>query len=554
MNFNKKIFCALIVLIIFLSVNSVSAGDNVSDIIASDNSVADSGISVSYDEKFEVASTNVVTNATFSNYFTDEGELNGNVSAGSTLDFQGTFTGETYKVNITKPVNIISSTGDALFNDTGKKWASGGCFHISTGGSGTNVTGLKFLNSVFFVNHASNVAIDNISMVANKSGVGSGTGFMCVQEDSSYVTIKDSYFENNGTGSSIIVISNSAYCNIEDNEIYMPGNSGNALYLTTYVSQGPATRGNSIKNNYIHGPKAYGLCYALAVAGSENIIEGNEIDYPGVGITNQWGPVGSDNQYVDNVLTGGCSFTAAANAYVSGNSVEGTMTVNANTTVTDNEAGALSIRGPNVVAENNEIGDGNVTIVEGASNTKFTDNYVSSVVNVESDNNIIKNNIIDSDYEYAVDLFTTTGNEVSYNTLVSDNLAGDAAVNTTSGNSVHDNDGIDNIVTKDNFFYFFDKNGNYRNLNFTELIFKGDFDGLVDSITINQTLSIEGLGASLNNMAFILLADGISLSNLKLNFDQSPVLSNGSAILINAPNVSISDIEIKYILNESADA
>ena len=110
MNFNKKIFCALIVLIIFLSVNSVSAGDNVSDIIASDNSAADSEISVSYDEKFEVASTNVVTNATFSNYFTDEGELNGNVSAGSTLDFQGTFTGETYKVNITKPVNIISST------------------------------------------------------------------------------------------------------------------------------------------------------------------------------------------------------------------------------------------------------------------------------------------------------------------------------------------------------------------------------------------------------------------------------------------------------------
>ena len=55
-------------------------------------------------------------------------------------------------------------------------------------------------------------------------------------------------------------------------------------------------------------------------------------------------------------------------------------------------------------------------------------------------------------------------------------------------------------------------------------------------------------------MAFILLADGISLSNLKLNFDQSPVLSNGSAILINAPNVSISDIEIKYILNESANA
>ena len=109
MNFNKKIFCALIVLIIFLSVNSVSAGDNVSDIIASDNSAADSEISVSYDEKFEVASTNVVTNATFSNYFTDEGELNGNVSAGSTLDFQGTFTGETLmKLVKIGPLELVS--------------------------------------------------------------------------------------------------------------------------------------------------------------------------------------------------------------------------------------------------------------------------------------------------------------------------------------------------------------------------------------------------------------------------------------------------------------
>ncbi|MBQ2613081.1 MAG: hypothetical protein IJG19_04295 [Methanobrevibacter sp.] len=555
MNFNKKIFCALIVLIIFLSVNSVSAGDNVSDIIASDNSVADSGISVSYDEKFEVASTNVVTNATFSNFFTDEGELNGNVSAGSTLDFQGTFTGETYKVNITKPVNIISSTGDALFNEIGKKEAAGGCFHISSGGSGTNVTDLTFINSAFYVTNASDVSIENIYMMANMSGIGQSTGFMCVQAGSRYVTVKNSYFENRGTGSSIIVLGYTDYCTVDNNEVVINGSSGNAVYITTFVSKGDHDpTGNVISNNYIHG-EASGFCMALVVAGIENTIEDNIIDYNGAsGIAGQSFSTPANNTYVGNTLTGGCSFTSSKDSYVSGNTVEGIMNVAANNVVEDNDVYALSITGPNVVAEDNYVGEGNVSIKKAASNTEFTNNYVSSVVNVESDNNTIKNNFVETDYEYAVDLFTTTGNEVSYNSLVSNNLAGDYAVNATSSNSVHDNDGIDNIVTKDNFFYYFDKNGNYRNLNFTELIFRDDFDSLVDAITINKTLSIEGWDASLNNMAFILLADGISLNNLELNFDQSPVSSNGSAILINAPNVSISNITTSYVLDESANA
>ena len=555
MEFNKKVFCALIVLIVCLSVNSVSAEDNVSDIIAADNSVADSGISISYDEKLEVASTNVVTNATFSNYFTDEGELNDNVSAGSTLDFQGTFTGEQYKVNITKPVNIISSTGDALFNEIGKKEAAGGCFHISSGGSGTNVTDLTFINSAFYVTNASDVSIENIYMMANMSGIGQSTGFMCVQAGSRYVTVKNSYFENRGTGSSIIVLGYTDYCTVDNNEVVINGSSGNAVYITTFVSKGDHDpTGNVISNNYIHG-EASGFCMALVVAGIENTIEDNIIDYNGAsGIACQSFSTPANNTYVGNTLTGGCSFTSSKDSYVSGNTVEGIMNVAANNVVEDNDVYALSITGPNVVAEDNYVGEGNVSIKKAASNTEFTNNYVSSVVNVESDNNTIKNNFVETDYEYAVDLFTTTGNEVSYNSLVSNNLAGDYAVNATSSNSVHDNDGIDNIVTKDNFFYYFDKNGNYRNLNFTELIFRDDFDGLVDAITINKTLSIEGWDASLNNMAFILLADGISLNNLELNFDQSPVSSNGSAILINAPNVSISNITTSYVLDESANA
>ena len=128
----------------------------------------------------------------------------------------------------------------------------------------------------------------------------------------------------------------------------------------------------------------------------------------------------------------------------------------------------------------------------------------------------------------------------------------DATLNAGESDSVYGNSTGDNIVTKDNFYNFFDENGNYIR-NFTELTFKGDFDSLVDAITINQTLSIGGSDASLKNIAFVLLADGITLNNLELNFNKAPVLNNGSAILINAPNVSISDIKMDYIINESAN-
>ena len=85
-------------------------------------------------------------------------------------------------------------------------------------------------------------------------------------------------------------------------------------------------------------------------------------------------------------------------------------------------------------------------------------NIILSTVNVKSKNNTIQNNTISSDDEYAIDLFTTTGNEVSANNLNSANFTGDAAVKAGEGNSVHDNGGIDNIVTKDNFFVFFESN------------------------------------------------------------------------------------------------
>ena len=557
MKFNKKILCLLIVLSMLLAVNAVSATEDVSDIIAADDSAVDSELSLSQDNEIGAGETIVVTNATFSNYFTADGELNDNVSEGSTLDFQGTFTGTDYKINITKPVNIISSTEDALFNDIGKKDTTGGCFHISAGGSGTTVSDLKFINSAFYVTGASEVLIENINMMADVSGVGQSTGFMCIQAGSRNVTVKDSYFENRGTGSSIIVIGYSDYCTIDNNEVVINGSSGNAIYITTYVPAkwtGDAPTGNIISNNNIHG-LASGFCMALVVAGNDNIIDNNIIDYNGAsGIAGQSFSTQNNNTYTNNVLTGGCSFTAGVDSYVSGNKVDGSMTAGSNSIVENNEMKSLSLSSANVVVDNNVIGEGGVTLNAAALNTTLTNNIIVSPVTVKSKNNTIQNNTVDADSEYAIDLTTTTGNEVSFNTLSSNNFTGDEAVKTNGNNSVHDNGALDNIVTKDNFFAFFDSDGNYRGLNFTELYFKGEFDNLVDAITINQTLSILSMNATLNDMAFILLGDGITLNGLTMNIDAAPILSEGSAILINATNATIKDMQITYVLNESDNA
>ena len=555
MKLNKKILCLFIVLIALLAINAVSAAENTSDIVASDAAVSDIVLSQGIDESLGAADTFVITNQTFSNYFTAEGELNNNVSAGSTLDFQGTFTGEDYKVNITKPVNIISSTEDAVFNEIGKKDSTGGCFHISASGSGTNVSDINFINSAFYVTGASDVSIEKIHMVANMPGVGSGTGFMCVQAGSRFVTIKNSYFENRGTGSSIAVFGYADYCTFEKNEVVINGSSGNAVYITTYVPAkyvGSDPTGNIISNNYIHGG-ASTFCMALVVAGNNNIIDNNLIDYNGAGGIASQSPTTENNTYTDNVLKGGCSFAAGENSYVAGNIVDGTITAGSNSEIRDNKMDALSLSKANVVVDGNVIGEYQVTLNENAFNTTMTNNIIFSKVNVNSKNNTIKNNTVEADDEYAIDLYQTTGNVVAYNNLVSNSFAGDAAVNGTENNEVYENGDVGNIVTEDNFFNFFDENGNYIR-NFTELFFMGGFDSLVDVITINQSLTIQSIDASLKNMAFCLLGDDIVLNGLELELYDVPVSNNGSAILINGgKGITIENMGIICAYDKTAD-
>ena len=352
----------------------------------------------------------VITNATYGLYFDASGYLASVVPDGATLDFQGLFLGK-FPVYINKNVNVISSTGDALF-DCGDKYTSNNVnsFNIVAGGDNTNITGLKFINYCLYIKGASNVTVDGVSIVANKRGVGSGTGFLSIHTGAYNTLVKNGYFENGGTGSSLLVLGKGgAYAVFDHNVFNITGSSGNILSANQFVGQGDAPEHVSYTNNVLYNSQpGSAFCYAMTVSGSGNLVENNTIYHNGSGILNQYGASSSGNVYRNNTLYGNTNFNPSANSIVENNKIYATTNIAANTTVVGNTFKNVAISG---------------------TNTTFTNNIVTGTVTVSGNKNTIVDNAIEAtSSEYAIDLKSTVNNTVTDNLLYASELAGDAAV------------------------------------------------------------------------------------------------------------------------------
>jgi hypothetical protein len=362
----------------------------------------------------------VITNATYKYYFDGSGNLVSLVPNGATLDFQGLFLGK-YPVYINKAVNVISSTDDALF-DAGATYAGNNInsFNIVAGGDTTNITGLKFINYCLYIKGASNVTVDGISIVANKRGVGSGTGFLSIHTGAYNTLIKNGYFENGGTGSSLLVLGKGgAYATFDHNVFNITGSSGNILSANQYVGSGNAPEHVAYTNNVLYNNQpGSAFCYAMTVSGSGNLVENNTIYHNGSGILNQYGASSSGNVYRNNTLYGNTNFNPSANSIVENNKIYATTNIAANTIASGNTFTNVAISG---------------------TGTTFANNTVSGTVTVSGNNNVIQENNITATGDYAVDLKTTTGNTVTDNRLISNIGEGDACVNYAEGNVVKDN-------------------------------------------------------------------------------------------------------------------
>ena len=469
----------------------------VSDLPAGENTVV-----VNYEGNDKIiASTNsttfkvfdgIVTNDTFFDYFIN-GTLADYVPEGATLDFRGKFYSHDdvkFDLVINKPINMISTTGDAFIdlNTTAGSLLGenpGSCFTINNGGSGSNVSGIIFHNTQVWIYDAHNVVLNNISVIVENKRVGSGVGTTAIRHGSTNVTIKNSYiYTSNNGGSSSIVLTHVQNCTVENNTIVGEGNVGNLLYLNTFndADCDLSNDYNKIINNKITGPSpAAGICYGIGINGNNNLIAGNVINYAGNGIVPAWGAAPNNNTYCDNVLIGGASMSVAANSIAYNNTVSGTLTIGSGSVAYNNtakaisassnsvvsnssatatltvQAGAkvanvtaasLSVNGKNTVIENVSI-SGVGTIKSSATNTTLINSTFGGMLTVQSAKNTIKyNNIVLATGDAAI-LATGGDNVITNNYLIAGDKLGDNAVNSTvETNIVKDNlpGGIVNVT------------------------------------------------------------------------------------------------------------
>ena len=469
----------------------------VSDLPAGENTVK---VDYDGDGKFK-SSTNsttfkvfdgIVTNETFFDYFIN-GTLADYVPEGATLDFRGKFYSHDdvkFDLAINKPINMISTTGDAFIdlNTTAGSLLGenpGSCFTINNGGSGSNVSGIIFHNTQVWIYDAHNVVLNNISVIVENKRVGSGVGTTAIRHGSTNVTLKNSYIYNsNNGGSSSIVLTHVQNCTVENNTIVGEGNVGNLLYLNTFNDAGCDLSNdyNKIINNKITGPSpAAAICYGIGINGNNNLIAGNVINYAGNGIVPAWGATPNNNTYCDNVLIGGASMSVAASSIAYNNTVSGTLTIGSGSVAYNNtakaisvssnsvvsnssataaltvQAGAkvanvtaasLSVSGKNAVIENVSI-SGVGTIKSSATNTTLINSTFGGMLTVQSAKNTIKyNNIVLATGDAAI-LATGGDNVITNNYLIAGDKLGDNAVNSTvETNIVKDNlpGGIVNVT------------------------------------------------------------------------------------------------------------
>ena len=401
----------------------------------------------------------IVNNRTFFNYFNQKegGVLYDFIEDGVTLDFQGNVIINTDSANemnivINKPINIISSTKDAYIdlNCTAGSLLGehpGSSFVVNRGGSGSNISGIYLHNTELWISNTSNVVFDNISVVVEDQRVGSGVGATSVRDNSSYVTLKNSYFytRNNG-GSTTFTFSWADHCIFDHNIVKAEGNVGNLLYLNVYninnlpepvvnnwgsiVPAYPLNNHNVFSNNELFGKEGSGISVGIMVEGEYNVIANNTLHK--CSISTSFGGTGANNNtYYGNILENGSSMTAQSYSIVYDNIVPASISTGTGSVAYNNTAGTTMTVGANSVAYNNTVGttmtvqagseayDNTVTTLTiSAANGTAHDNIILGNANLNGVNDTLYGNVIGGN-------LTLKGNgAVAYDNIIGDTTTG----------------------------------------------------------------------------------------------------------------------------------
>ncbi|ABC56840.1 member of asn/thr-rich large protein family [Methanosphaera stadtmanae DSM 3091] len=475
-------------------------------------------------------STYVVTKDTFNQYF-NNGTLRDNIQNGDTLDFQGDFktsSTENYTMIFNKPVNLISTTQNTniSLNSTstdffGKDYGDAVVFEKTA--SGSNITGLYFYNTQIIVKNASNIIFNNITKITENKKIGGGIGGFSIRENSSYVTVKNSYFytRDNG-GVSTLVGAYASHCIFDNNTLDVEGNVGNIIYFTTYnvdiTDYSHTNEYNQITNNKIYGPSvSTSICYGITISGCHNLVENNTIEYNnGMGITIQWGSgtpeesgSGSsssgvptyNNTYRNNVLLNNSHFSPSSNSTIINNTVTGRTNLITNTILLNNTLNTVQTSGI-VTIGNSSIG--NITILSTPKKSKTS--Y------------IIENNTIDNIILKAA---SGSGDTTENITINNNNITGKIYVTQTSGD-------VNNINITSNNIGDYVALGEKRNQIVTNVLINNNKINSTKSYAIRITEKSENFTIT-NNQLYAINATGNSaiqndgIMNNIYEFNNTPI-------------------------------
>ena len=475
-------------------------------------------------------STYVVTKDTFNQYF-NNGTLRDNIQNGDTLDFQGDFktsSTENYTMIFNKPVNLISTTQNTniSLNSTstdffGKDYGDAVVFEKTA--SGSNITGLYFYNTQIIVKNASNIIFNNITKITENKKIGGGIGGFSIRENSSYVTVKNSYFytRDNG-GVSTLVGAYASHCIFDNNTLDVEGNVGNIIYFTTYnvdiTDYSHTNEYNQITNNKIYGPSvSTSICYGIAISGCHNLVENNTIEYNnGMGITIQWGSGTPDesgsgssssgvptynNTYRNNVLLNNSHFSPSSNSTIINNTVTGRTNLITNTILLNNTLNTVQTSGI-VTIGNSSIG--NITILSTPKKSKTS--Y------------IIENNTIDNIILKAA---SGSGDTTENITINNNNITGKIYVTQTSGD-------VNNLNITSNNIGDYVALGEKRNQIVTNVLINNNKINSTKSYAIRITEKSENFTIT-NNQLYAINATGNSaiqndgIMNNIYEFNNTPI-------------------------------
>ena len=439
--------------------------------------------------------THVVTQENVNTIFSGDGyTLSDAIQAGDILDFQDTIEfskDDTHSLVINKPVNIVSSTQDAVlqlntetlpanqtYGDPSKS------FVINKAGAGTTVNGIQIKNTLIWLYNTSNVTFTDVNIRVENSYTGQGTGHVAIRYSDHINFYGCHIFTKDNAGNSAVVLTGSSYCTFVDSNFESSGNTGNLFYLNSFnTNDKPAdfpTENNVVTSNdndiidctfTYDNPSSY---KTLMLSYYRNHIEG--CTFSNVSISTSYGgispkspedgciyfnntttsqvtllaySIATENTFAGNVTTG-------QNSTVADNDITGNVTVSMGSTVIDNDiTGNVTVGKGSTVIDNTIVG--NMTISSNSSDyigsTCIENNITGTVTfNSNSKNNILIDNTITSNGDYAVVMATTSNanNTVQYNDLKAATRTGDDAVNARGSGNIIDHNTIYDITLAEN--------------------------------------------------------------------------------------------------------